>query len=90
MRTPTHKPQLPSYLSYPIGFEHVNEALRGVPQGDVLELAFRASAELSATAFRKTVESGLPHLVVSACQPSNNGCRPSVLRRPRWTPKPGH
>lgn len=67
MHPTTHKPRLPPWLSYPIGFEHISHALGSVPQSDALELVFfdNPDPHMKAMAFRKTVELGSPHLVVS-------------------------
>jgi hypothetical protein len=56
------KPRLPGWLSYPIGFELVSEALGAVRQFTELELRFCTYPR----GFRQTVEAGLPHVVFSA------------------------
>lgn len=40
--TPTYKPKLPSFLSFPIGADVLSVSLKDVPQLSSLELVFSA------------------------------------------------
>ncbi len=66
MLTPTHKPRLPNWLSFPVGAAALESAFAGIPQFVELDLQFRREPGISATGFRRVIEAGEPHVIVSA------------------------
>ena len=72
---PTHKPRLPSFLSFPIGADVVSVSLKAVPQFSSLELVFSGDPISSATKFRRLIEADEPHGALRA-------------RFERWDKKP--
>lgn len=63
---PSYKPKLPSFLSFPVGTDAIGAALKDVPQFTSLRLVFSPDPIVSATTFRRLVESDQPHVVLRA------------------------
>jgi hypothetical protein len=60
------KAHLPNWLSFPVGVQLLESALRDIPRLDELEISFDQQCGISATEFRQLIESGKPHVIVSA------------------------